>query len=132
VTKRTVKVFVESRKRRLYIALLWGWFIPGGGHYYLGQKWQGILLGSLLFLLYLAGFYCADYRNVSLSEPFYLMGYSFAGSFTALALLVGFCLDTLPQWQPFAYQLGYLYITTASFLNLLILLRMADIRDESL
>jgi len=110
-----------------WIALLWGWFIPGAGHYYLGYKWKGLALFALLFLLYGAGIILAEYRNVSFREAPYLIVYSLIGSFTLVSLLFTASLPLIGHLYPFAYLLGSLYTAIACLLNGIILLNLFSI-----
>lgn len=118
-----------DHKPKTVTLLLLGWLIPGAGHYCLGYKWKGIVLFSLVSLLYLTGMAMADFRNVSTGEPFYLIGYFFAGGITIVSVCVTAHLTASSGTYFYGYQLGCLYTFIASLSNFLILLKLYSLLE---
>jgi len=62
-----------------YVALFFGWLVPGLGHIYAGQKWKGLVLFAVLTASSLAGLAMGRFRNVYF-EPNHYQFYAEVGN----------------------------------------------------
>lgn len=97
------------------------WFVPGAGHWYLGQKGKGVMLFLTMALLFgigvvFGGLACVYRRDYY----FYWAGQVLLGAFTAFASLV-FRDPVLHEFLPRA-DLGLLLTTSAGLLNVLLII----------
>lgn len=111
-----------SRPRDPTTALVLGWLVPGGGHWYLGHRKKAVFFFCVLVATFLAGFAMADFRNVSIERHrWYFLGQSFLGIPTAIAALTSEYLPPLNRPIP-GEDLGTLYTCVAALLNALLFL----------
>jgi hypothetical protein len=104
------------------LAPLLSWLIPGAGHYVLGKKNKAVLYFCVITVLYLCGFFMAEFTNLSIERhPIYfyatymfIASYSFIGLFTTGAMHVTHHIKLL--------DLGCLYTSVACLLNLLVII----------
>lgn len=101
--------------------LLLGWLIPGAGYLYLGYPWKTAALFSLLAAVYFTGIVIGNGQSVLVWDNFSYMVSFCIGSFAIIQLFVSPQMSMIPYIYPYSLQLSALYITTASLLNLLLL-----------
>ena len=113
-----------QKSKNIVIAVVLAWLIPGAGHYYLEKKGKAIVFFALLTLTFLSGMAMANFRNVSFREPLYFFAYFWLGSITIIAFCTTMNFSIVPIFYPYAYQLGCLYSTVASILNIFLILHV--------
>lgn len=129
ITIFTLAFIVERivRNRKAGMAALATWVVPGLGQFLLGHRFRGLLFGSTVVALFLAGLALTDACGVA---PFgrhdiWAIAQGFAGALFWVAAFVtkGFLQERdLPL-----YQIGCLYAASAGLLNLLLILDAYDI-----
>ncbi len=109
------------------MACVFAWFLPGGGHFFLGRWGRGItFLGVILFLFAMGLF--MDGRLFSLEPGFFGFLKFFADAATGALYLLGKALG----WghgniTSSSYEYGNTYIYTAGLLNMLLVVDTFDI-----
>jgi hypothetical protein len=98
------------------LAWLFGWLLPGAGHWYLGQRARGAVLCGALVGCFLAGVLIGGRSTVSTGKPEYLVLQWGAGLPAAAAWAAG---DAAPADVPVSRrELGILYTLVPALLNI--------------
>jgi hypothetical protein len=101
---------------KMLLGLAAAWFVPGGGHWLLGQRSKAILYFVTITFTFVVGIALAQGRNFNYErDAVYYLAYAFNGFESLLAWLT---LGTLELSRPVRYlQLGFLYSAVACLLN---------------
>ena len=105
------------------MAVFLAWLIPGGGHWYSGDKIRALLFFILIMAIYFSGMYIGNFENVSVTQPYYLCAQIFAGLPTIVIGILSYHKNS-PRLIPTFFEIGNLYTCTASLLNLMIILNI--------
>lgn len=109
--------------RRPALAWILGWLLPGAGHWYLGQRARGAVLGAALVSCFAAGVLIGGRSTVSSGKPEYLVLQWGAGLPAAAAWAAG---DPSPADVPVSRrELGILYTLVPALLNIVVALDAA-------
>ncbi len=122
--------FCLRAEKRQRIAVVLAWLIPGGGHFYLGQKRRGIFLGSMVILVFLVGMVLADFRNIAplTRHPIWGIAHLFGGLMTAIATAATSNLMIVRDSS--YYHVGCLYSGIGALLNVLVAIDAYDIASK--
>jgi len=110
-------------QRNPLTALILGWIVPGGGHFYGGERGKGVLFFVLITGTILAGLVLG--RGTSLLYGRLWNAAQFCGGGPAIALsFVSQYYSTRGQidWADRLNEVGTLYTAVAGFLNLLVMM----------
>lgn len=107
-------------------ALFAGWLVPGGGHFFLGRRTQGVVFFLAITATFLLGMFLTDFRNVSPSRhPFYFLAHILNGGETIAAsvLTSGLVEEEVPRHLGMRTgDIGTLYSAVAGLLNVIVMM----------
>ncbi|MEZ6195023.1 MAG: DUF6677 family protein [Planctomycetota bacterium] len=126
VTVALVGIFATTASPRQRNGVVLAWLFPGLGHFYLGERKRGLVLGGMIVATFLVGMILADFRNISPFDrhPTWGIAHAFGGLMSGLAALLTKGL-LISRENPF-YNVGCLYSGVATLLNIL---AMVDVWD---
>jgi len=106
------------------------WLIPGAGHFLVGQRKRGIILGALVIVTFLFGMFLSDFRNISPFDrhPIWAVAHLFGGLVSMLAAFFTRHLY-IEEMNPF-YDVGCLYSGVAALLNIIVAVDAYDFAHE--
>ncbi|MGQ0614851.1 MAG: DUF6677 family protein [Planctomycetaceae bacterium] len=108
------------------LAVILGWGVPGLGHIAIGQRAKGWLYFWVITLLFAAGVFLAEGRNLSYErDHLYFFAYGWNAGATALGWVLTNNL-ALDHEIPFL-QIGFLYSAVAGLLNLVALMDLVGL-----
>ena len=108
-------------KRKLVIAALAGWLLPGAGHYLIGMRRKALFYFVLVVGTFVAGLVLADFHSVQYERhPIYFLAYVFNAIPTIVAALATSSIEVTRYVT--LENLGTLYCAVASLLNFLVVL----------
>jgi len=119
-----------KQKILLVLALVVGWFLPGGSFWFVRRPAKALVLLGLLAFLVITGMVLADFRDIRFQDnPFYYMG-RFGNGLVYLSCY--FFMDYAPQGLvSLRYsEIGLLYICIAGALNLVVLISLINTVDK--
>lgn len=109
-------------------ALFLAWLLPGAGHWTLGYRSKGFVLGILIFSSYWAGIVMSGFQEVIYSQEPYIL---ISQAFTPLLGILSFIITHFHEEYFYleakfidVRHVGLLYICISSLLNALILLNI--------
>ncbi len=107
-----------------------GWLIPGAGHFLVGQRKRGLILGALVLFTFLAGMVLADFRNISPFDrhPIWAVAHLFGGLISTVAAFLTRHLY-IERINPL-YDVGCLYSGVAALLNIIVVVDAYDFAHE--
>ena len=123
-----VFLMLERKHRRMGLALILGWLLPGAGHLSLGRPLKAASLFLILATLYVTGLWLSGWHFVSFDDnPFYYVGQFGSGVTTILAQLFGDPKafprpDLPPKW----IDPAMLYVCVAGLLNVVVTVCVLD------
>lgn len=107
-------------------ALFAGWLVPGGGHFLLGRRTQGVVFFVTVTLTFLLGMFLTDFRNVSPTRhQFYFLAHVLNGGETiaAAVLTSGLVEEEVPRhFGMRTGDIGTLYSAVAGLLNVIVMM----------
>ena len=107
------------------------WLIPGLGHYYIGEKWKGVLLFFLLLSGYITGMIMSGFCTMfPLKEFGYFIISMAIGIISIIITLFNFIFFPSPIYYIYGHYSGCLYICVTSLLNLLIIINLYKKLDQ--
>jgi hypothetical protein len=111
------------------LSVLWGWLVPGLGHVREGRKTLGLIVGSGITAIYVAGLYFSDFCGVDRAQLYWW----WAGQ----AGLGGFSLVCTPLLGPLqithdvaTMDLGITLLTLAGLLNIVVLTDVYTLAEQ--
>lgn len=121
----------EGRTPDPVVTAALGWAVPGAGHLYAGRPGKGLLFFVLLLGTYAAGLLISGFTCVSYSqEPYWFLGQAFAGIVSLVTAWVDPARAGIERSE--AWEMGVLYTTVASLLNVLVVLHaLAVVRGRA-
>jgi len=100
-------------------AAIASWFLPGSGHFLVGQKGKGVLMGGAVIAMWLLGLLFGLGHSVDrpLLSAWWIGQAGFGGGVLAAALTTGpAMMATIPPY----YDLGFCLCTVAGLMNLVL------------
>ncbi|MFN7181256.1 MAG: DUF6677 family protein [Planctomycetota bacterium] len=91
---------------KLYLLLLFNWFIPGLGYFFINLKKKGIIIFSMIMILYFVGFVMTDFRVIVFDfyeNPFYYITKYFSLLFLLFNLILPIEVHHKIDWRFFNY-----------------------------
>lgn len=116
---------------KVIIAFIFGWLIPGAGHWIYNKKLKGIILFELVILALAIGLILSDFRSVRFYDnPFYYLARFGNGLvYIITALMTQF---TPTGRIPLVYHdIGFLYIAVGGAINLIVLLSLFQSAEKA-
>ncbi len=102
------------------LAVLFAWLLPGGGHWYVGQRVKGVIFCFLLVALFTLGVLLTDGGCVDLGRhPYALMLQMFEGLVAGAAVVLSYGSPELPASR--MSDFGMLLTLVAGALNVLLI-----------
>ena len=120
------------RYRRLHPtnAALCSWLLPGSGHYLLGQRDKGILVGAAVVIMFTAGLlFAAGHAVDRVDSPKYFIGTVLFGGGTLFSSLVTAPLEMGERLSSF-YEAGTTLVTVAGLMNLVVMIDAYTIAEH--
>jgi len=113
--------------RNPLVALILGWIVPGGGHFYGGQRGKGVLFFVLITGTIVAGMAMGAWTVLlpGLERLWYMAQICGGGPAIFLTLVsehVAGPKYTAVPWADRLHEVGTLYTAVAGFLNLLVMM----------
>jgi len=109
------------------IACVLAWFVPGGGHMYLGKGRRALVFFGGVLLLFALGLYMNG-KLFSLETGFFGFLRFFANAATGLPYVAGKLLGWgVGDIRSFGYEYGNTFLYTAGLINMLLVLDAFDI-----
>lgn len=121
----------KPKARRLTLALMCAWLVPGAGHVVVGRWRKGAFLFGVLTATYVFGLWLSDWRTVALvDQPFYYVGQFGSGITLLLGQFLG-AEKAYPTGNPSWFDPGLLYVCVVGLLNVVIMMSLIEVRDAS-
>jgi len=113
----------SSHSRSAGLAILYGWLLPGGGHFYLGHRNKAVLFCSCLLLLFSAGMVIGYGKAVDPQHHWVLfIAQVCAGPVSVLGWVVGERMDPMVvNIAPRLVDLGVVFTVVAGALNAIVI-----------
>ncbi len=106
------------------------WFLPGSGHYLVGQKDKGLLVGGAVIIMFIAALMFSGGHAVDrVDSPAYFIGTALFGAGTLFACLVTAPLE-LSAPLPSFYECGATLALVAGLMNLVVILDAYTIAEQ--
>ncbi|MCB9889301.1 MAG: hypothetical protein H6836_06960 [Planctomycetes bacterium] len=118
-----------ARRNRALLAGL-SWLLPGAGHYLIGQKDKGVLMGAAVVLMFALGLWFSDGLGVDRAHhsAYWIVQSLFGGG--ALLASLGFGQLELSDPIPLRYSLGYTLAGIAGLMNLVVMIDAYTVADR--
>lgn len=132
IVSLAIFLVMTRRSRRTRLAVIVAWLFPGAGHFFLGRRRRGLLLGGAVVATFVLGMVLADFRNIHPYGRHWVWGiaHAYAGLLSVIAALATHSLKITAD-NPH-YQAGCLYSGAAGLLNILLMVDVYDLgtRDD--
>lgn len=132
VSVSAVSIGLQPGGRRLGLAFLAAWLVPGLGHAMMGKRGKALFFAGAMAFLYVVGLALSGWRAILFADnPFYYVGQYGSGLTSFLGAVLGepkaYPLDSVPKsW----FDPGLLYVCVAGLLNLVVMLSILDLKPE--
>jgi hypothetical protein len=115
---------------RTSVACILAWFIPGGGHFYLGKSLRAAVFFIAVLILFSLGVW-SDGRLFPLESGFFGLLRFVADGAIGLPYLIAKVLGWgAGDIRSLGYEYGNTYLYTAGLINMLVILDAFDIAQE--